>query len=76
MNTFIIMEYLELGDLGRYIADEYECARSNAQEITKQILEGLERLHKEAICHRDLKPQVKLHKPVRFILFLAGSNRT
>lgn len=75
MNTFITMEYIKLGDLGGYIAGEYESAKSNAQEITKQILEGLESLHKEAICHRDLKPQVIPHTPV-FIVFLAASNRT
>lgn len=58
-HVFIAMEYLELGDLGTYMVDEQQTAKENAQEITQQILEGLEALHKEGICHRDLKPQVR-----------------
>lgn len=52
------MEYIEHGDLGKYIADYSLKARSEAKEITSQILEGLVVLHQREICHRDLKPQV------------------
>lgn len=54
---FLAMEYINEGDLSGYMAD-HELAKSNAAEITKQILEGLQVLHDEGICHRDLKPQV------------------
>lgn len=54
---FLAMEYVEHGDLGGYMKD-HQTARANAQEITRQILEGLQVLHEEGICHRDLKPQV------------------
>lgn len=51
------MEYIEHGDLGKYIA-EYK-TKVEAREITSQILEGLVILHERQICHRDLKPQVR-----------------
>lgn len=50
------MEYIEHGDLSGYIKNPK--AKSDAKEITRQILEGLEVLHEKGICHRDLKPQV------------------
>lgn len=52
------MEYIEHGDLGKYIVEHNPTAL--APEITSQILEGLIVLHERAICHRDLKPQVCL----------------
>lgn len=55
--VFIAMEYIEHGDLSRYLRTSPD-ARLNAREITKQLLEGLEVLHEKKICHRDLKPQV------------------
>lgn len=54
----IVMEYIEHGDLGQYIANHPDKASSEAQKISKQILEGLAVLHNREICHRDLKPQV------------------
>lgn len=54
------MEYISHGDLGQYMTDHPLKARSEAQGIATQILEGLVVLHKREICHRDLKPQVNL----------------
>lgn len=69
-DIFLAMEYIPYGDLGDYIKDE-GTARPHAREMTKQILEALVVLHAEGICHRDLKPQVRLpyavHSPPRVV---------
>lgn len=51
------MEYVQYGDLSEYMKDR-PTARETAAEVTRQILEGLQILHGEGICHRDLKPKV------------------
>lgn len=57
-HTFLAMEYIEHGDLSGYIKRDRDGVKADAQEITRQLLEGLEVLHEKGICHRDLKPQV------------------
>jgi serine/threonine protein kinase len=59
--VFIAMGYTECGDLGKYIKDSWPKARREVREITRQLLVGLAVLHRENICHRDLKPQVWHH---------------
>ena len=56
-SVFITMEYLEFGDLQRYIEQpvpEYE-----TRQIIGQVLEGLEYMHGNGFIHRDLKPGVR-----------------
>lgn len=62
-SVYIAMEYLEHGDLTQYIKDDAVKARTEAKEITTQLLNGLVVLHERGICHRDIKPQVRESQP-------------
>ncbi|KAK3985911.1 kinase-like domain-containing protein [Cladorrhinum sp. PSN332] len=54
-SVFIIMEFLELGDLQRYL--DHPLSEYETREITKQVLEGLTYMHENGFIHRDLKPE-------------------
>jgi serine/threonine protein kinase len=51
------MEYLEKGDLERYLTRPLP--EPEVQEITSQVLEGLEFMHENDFVHRDVKPGVR-----------------
>ncbi|CAI7597261.1 unnamed protein product [Penicillium manginii] len=53
--TYIAMEYFELGDLQKCILQPLP--ERETQQITYQLLEGLEKLHLDGYAHRDLKPE-------------------
>jgi calcium/calmodulin-dependent protein kinase I len=55
-SIYIAMEYLELGDLQRYLA--VPLPESDARQITSQVLEGLGFMHENGFVHRDIKPGV------------------
>gem|GEM_PF-5212115 len=52
----LIMDYLPGGDLKSLLDVEGAMAEQRALEIVRDILEGLEALHKSGYVHRDLKP--------------------
>ncbi|KAJ5620020.1 hypothetical protein N7510_004004 [Penicillium lagena] len=51
----ITMEYLPNGDLQKYITQPLP--EKEAQQITFQLLEGLDFMHSSGFAHHDLKPQ-------------------
>ncbi|OQE20308.1 hypothetical protein PENSTE_c013G05668 [Penicillium steckii] len=65
-NLFISMEYMDLGDLHDYLLDRPALPESQVQDISYQILEGLQMMHENEFIHRDLKPKnilIKSHPP-------------
>lgn len=61
---FIAMEYVELGDLSKYIGEAI--TEIDAVEVANDLLFGLKVMHSEGFTHRDLKPQVILHPTVPY----------
>lgn len=53
-SMFITMEYLELGDLQKYLTKPFD--ESQARQIATQVLEGLGFMHESGFVHRDPKP--------------------
>ncbi|KAF2233265.1 kinase-like protein [Viridothelium virens] len=53
---YIALEYCPYGDLHRYLSRMSSLAVEEAQELTRQILEGLHDMHENGFAHRDLKP--------------------
>lgn len=53
----IVMELIEHGDLAGYLNHRPK-PESEAREISWQILNGLEVMHRYGFAHRDLKPAV------------------
>ena len=50
------MEYISGGDLGGYIHKHGRMDEPLAQEVTRQILLGVQYIHRMGITHRDIKP--------------------
>ena len=55
---FITLEYLEHGDLQRYLGTPL--LEQEGQCLVHQIVEGLNFMHDRGFAHRDLKPAVSL----------------
>jgi len=70
---YIAMEYLEEGDLTKHIGTPLP--QETVQNISKQILEGLQVMHQQGIAHRDLKPAVRF-SPANISLGYVASQNT
>jgi len=54
---FLIIEYVEGGELFDYIVQKGKLTEQEAFHFFKQIIEGMEYCHNNLVCHRDLKPE-------------------
>ena len=54
-NFYLIMEYYSEGDLYRFLSKYNKLNEEDASIIFYQIVNGVEYLHNNLICHRDLK---------------------
>jgi len=54
---YLVMEYLEGGELARIIAEEAPLALDRVLRIVDQVASALTAVHRKHIVHRDLKPQ-------------------
>lgn len=55
-NYYLVMELVPGGDLMDFVAANGAIGEDATQVITKQILDGIEYVHRMGISHRDLKP--------------------
>ncbi|KAI9764643.1 MAG: hypothetical protein M1840_008140 [Geoglossum simile] len=55
-HIIIVMEYMEYGDLTGYLNKHGALSEPMAQEVARQILRGLEYVHRKMVTHRDIKP--------------------
>ena len=51
------MEHANAGELFDYIVRNDRVKDDTAAHFFNQILEGVEHLHTQGVCHRDMKPE-------------------
>ena len=55
-NYYMVMEFVSGGDLMDFVAAHGPVGEDAGREITRQILDAVQYIHKMGISHRDLKP--------------------
>lgn len=60
---FLIMQLCEGGDLFHNIKQSRFFSEEKTKHIIKQILSAINYMHKQNVCHRDIKPQNILVDP-------------
>lgn len=54
--SFLILEYLQHGDLGQYLRNVGKLNETTASNVIWQISSAIKYLHSKGIYHRDIKP--------------------
>ncbi|KAI7865145.1 kinase-like domain-containing protein [Spinellus fusiger] len=57
VNLFIVMEYMDGGELYKLLKREHHLSETQAKVWFKEIIEAVDYIHKNNIVHRDLKPE-------------------
>lgn len=65
---YIVMEFMEGGELFDIIADAGHFSEKQASEVTKKVLIAVAYLHENGIVHRDIKPENVLCKTKKWPL--------
>ncbi|CAE8586694.1 unnamed protein product, partial [Polarella glacialis] len=55
MYVVLVMEFAASGDLLRYVRQRRRLAESCAQELFKQVIDGISHVHAMGVVHRDIK---------------------
>ncbi|KAF8472538.1 hypothetical protein BDZ91DRAFT_437327 [Kalaharituber pfeilii] len=55
-HIYIVMEYIGGGNLEEYVQKHLRMAEPLVQDVTRQVLRGIQYVHEMGISHRDLKP--------------------
>lgn len=55
MQVVFVMEYLEGGELLKYLLDRKTLCEEESRHFFKQIVDAITYVHKESLIHRDLK---------------------
>jgi len=58
----IVMEFANGGDLLTTLAKKGKLSEEDSKQLAKSLLKGIDYLHKNGICHRNLKPENLLLK--------------
>uniref|UniRef100_A0A7S1TNU6 Non-specific serine/threonine protein kinase n=1 Tax=Erythrolobus australicus TaxID=1077150 RepID=A0A7S1TNU6_9RHOD len=54
---FLVMEYMEGGELFDIIAEEKQFSEEKAAQVMREVLNGVQYLHEAGVVHRDIKPE-------------------
>ena len=54
---YILMDYCEKGDVGRYLETTQTLTESKAKILISELVLAVEALHNQNILHRDIKPE-------------------
>ncbi|XP_027351423.1 SNF1-related protein kinase catalytic subunit alpha KIN10-like [Abrus precatorius] len=56
-DIYLVMEYVESGELFDYVAEKGRLQEDEARNIFQQIISGVEHCHRNMVTHRDIRPE-------------------